>query len=511
MTMLLTGCIGKKDSSDTGAYGTANPEVKGTLNLSSYTPDTLNPLATQYSCVRDFLHLAYEGLFVVNEDLSVSGVLAESYEASEGNTVFRINLKKGVKFHDGTAFTAKDVVASFDYVRLYSTYYKDSLSGVASYREDGDYAVEISLESPRANFVCNLDFPILPSGIKEYEFGSDTFEINGTGRYRYKKTNPYVSLILNKNTSWHKKDNIYIPEVCIRFVNDNDAMLYAFDSGETDIITTDRARWGEFSYTGNYKAYEVTTSKYMFVGINTANSVFSDLEMRKSLASLLDKNDIVDTIMFSHAIQADTPISSKAYFYRSDDSGKMEYDSSYMKDKDIDKIYILYNEEDKSKGAIAVYIQRELEALGINAQLSAVDYDTYVSKIATGDYQLYIGKVDIKRDCDLSFMFDSVTASAHSGDDTVTEQGTYTVVNTSDICDFADAKLDDIINNINSAKDADSMKTAYNNLKKFYDSNLPQIPLVHINDAIFVNSRIKGALKPNLTNFYADIGGIYIE
>ena len=47
-----------------------------------------------------------------------------------------------------------------------------------------------------------------------------------------------------------------IKEFNIRFVDDNEGMLYAFDSGETDIITTDRARWGEFSYTGNYKTYE---------------------------------------------------------------------------------------------------------------------------------------------------------------------------------------------------------------------------------------------------------------
>ena len=123
-----------------------------------------------------------------------------------------------------------------------------------------------------ANFLCNLDFPILPSGISSYEFSSSDFKINGTGRYKYEKTNPYESIILTKNKSWHGEGKVYIPKVCIRLLNDNQSMVYAFDSGETDIITTDRARWGEFSYTGSFKTYEITTNKYIFLGINTNTS-----------------------------------------------------------------------------------------------------------------------------------------------------------------------------------------------------------------------------------------------
>ncbi len=502
LCVLLTGCIGNNKNSDKDAYGTASPKVKGTLNLSSYTPDTLNPLATQYSCVRDFLYLSYEGLFVVNEDLGVTGVLADSYKLSGGNTSLRINLKKGVKFHDGSAFTSKDVIATFDYIKLYSDYYKDALKGVSSYKADGDYAVVITLSEPNSNFVCNLDFPILPSGISEGQFKSADFNINGTGRYKYKETNPYVSIILTKNTSWHKKDNVYIPTVNIRFVNNNEAMLHAFDSGETDMITTERARWGEFSYTGNFKTYEITTTKYMFVGINTKSSVFSDVKLRQSLSSVVDREAMGDTIMFSHAASSDTPITPKAHFYRNDKTEDTKYDAKPLKDKGIEKLFILYNEDDKTKASLAEAIRRALEEEGIKAELSSVDYDTYISKIASGDYQLYIGKVDVKRDCDLGFMFGRMSSQSEDGGN---------LIYNSSISDFADTKLTDIIDNINSAKDEEALKLSYNNLKLFYEVNYPQIPLFHMNDAIFVNGRIKGVLKPNLTNFYADIGGIYIE
>lgn len=512
LCIFLAGCTAPNSDGNPADGRKKTVDAKGTLNISSYTPDSLNPLTTQFSCVRDFLYLAYEGLFIVNEDLTPKGVLATDYRASDGNTVFKINLKEKVRFHDGSRFTSEDVIATFDYIRFYSDYYKDALSNVESYRADGDYGVIIKLKKPSANFVCNLDFPIMPSGINASSFKN--YEINGTGRYKHSETVPYKSLTLTKNEKWHKEDEVYIKDVCVRFLNSNEAMLYAFDSGETDVITTDRGRWGEFSYTVNYTAYEVTSTGYMFLGLNSTNSVFSDVKLRQSLAALIDKQILVDTVMFSHANIADTPISAKAAFYRNDNSG-VEYDKEYIKTKEF-STYILFNEEDNTKRLVALNVQKALEEAGIKAELTSVDYETYLARIRAGDYGIYVGKIDIKRDCDLGFMFESAApvVSAPGTDEIVVEVGEVLSVlphNVSGICDFADPKLDDIIENINSAKNDDVLKTAYNNLKNFYDENLPQIPLFHINEAMLVNSRLKGKIRPNLTNFYADLGTLKTE
>ncbi len=502
LCLVLTGCMSGRRSSDIGAGEGFTPKVGGTLNLSTYTPDTLNPLTTQYSCVRDFLYLAYEGLFLVKEDLTAEAVLAEDYSVSSDMTVYRIGLKKGVKFHDGSALTAKDVIATFDYIGSYDTYCRDALANVKSYSEDGDYAVKIVLDSPQANFVCNLDFPILPSGLGEDRFRvpCGSFEINGTGRYKYSETIPYKSIILDTNSSWHKNEKVYIPKVNIRYVNDNDAILYAFDSGETDMVTTERGRWGEFSYSVSHKVYELTTTKYVFVGINTSSSAFSDTELRRSLLAHVDKEAVADSVMFSHAAIADTPISSKAYFYRNDDEREKLYDKDYITSKKL-STYILYNEESPYKENIAKYLQKQLDEAGVKAELSKVNYETYLAKIRSGDYQLYIGEVRLKKDSDLGFMYDTV-----SGDN----EG-QTKLNTSELSDFADSKLSDIVNNINTAKNEESLKMAYNNLRLFYRENVFEIPLLHINDALLVNTRIKGKPNANLTNFYADLGSIYIQ
>jgi peptide/nickel transport system substrate-binding protein len=56
----------------------------------------------------------YDNLTRLAPDGSVEGELAESYEASEGGRVFTFKLRRGVKFHDGSPFSAADVVATFE-------------------------------------------------------------------------------------------------------------------------------------------------------------------------------------------------------------------------------------------------------------------------------------------------------------------------------------------------------------------------------------------------------------
>ncbi len=523
--IIFSSCTGNKN-------GNMNPEAAnmakegGVLNLAAYSPDTLNPLCTQYSCIRDYLYLVYEGLFVVNEDLSTKGVLAKDYKASKQNTVFTINLKKGVKFHDGTSFTSDDVIDTLNYISSYDTRYGDVLENVQSYSADTDYSVKITLKSPQANFPANLDFPILSSGLDSEDFTlpNTTYKINGTGRYKYKKTNNYVSMIFEKNTKWHSNAKVYIPEVCIRFVNDNNAIAYAFDSGETDMVTTESGRWGEFSYTVKHKAYEITTTKYVFVGFNTQNSVFSDAELRRNVASLVDKKTVISSVMFSHASVADTPISSKAFFYRNDGEGGEKSKNDNITDKKL-STYILYNEESRRKEEVARYLKGVLEDAGVKVELTKVDFETYIEKIKSGDYQIYVGEVDMKRDNNLRFMFKTSPAvSVPGGVDVVVpiEDDAFDSYEQSDfddsyissnviISNYTSPNLDDIIDNINSSKDDETLKVAYNNLRIFFLENAPQIPLFHVNDALLVSTRIKGTIKPNLTNFYADLGEIYIK
>lgn len=524
LILILSGCFSGNDENKEASNSDKNvPKVGGTLNLSSYSPDTMNPLVTKYSSVRDFLYLIYEGLFIVNEDLSVNPVLATDYSVSDGNTVYTVNLAKNVKFHDGSSFDANDVVATMQYIQNYDSVYADKLSNVKAYTTKGNNTVVITLKTPQANFVNNLDFPILPKNLKNASFSvpNNSFTPIGTGRYVYAKNIPYEGAELALNEQWHGKTKVYISKVNIRFLRDNDGMLYAFDSGETDIITTERGRWGEFSYTGNYRTGEITTQKYTYIGLNTRSSVFSDVEIRRAVADVIDKKQLVDTVMFSHALEADTPISSKAYFEISDDEEDEDNTKDhieFLKEKKL-SLYLLYNDESQRKKSIAEYVAKRLGEAGVEVILTHVDFESYKSRILSGDYHMYIGEINMTTDANVRFMFDTAPEKAvvpqnlTEGESVLDLSEVYenTSAGTNIFSDYTSTELDSIIYSMNTAVTENDADIAYKNFVKFYKTNVISIPLFHLNDAIFVNKRIKGKIKTNLTNFYADFGELYIE
>lgn len=525
--MLFCGCSVKTDTEKTKSQKSEIPKEGGVLNLSSYAPDTLNPLVTGYSSVRDFLYLTYESLFVVNEDLSPRPVLAESYAATDGNKTYTIEVKKGVSFHNGAPFTASDVTATFEYIQKYNSVYAEKLENVASYRAKDAYTLVVTLKSPRADFVNNLDFPILPKGLRQADFAvpNDSFSPNGTGRYAYEKTIPYVNLILKKNPSWRSADTVYIPEVCVRFLKSNDGMLSAFNSGETDLITTERGRWGEYSYTGKFTTFELTTAKYAYLGLNTRSSAFADVELRTALESVIDKSLLADSVMFSHAEVSETPVSPKAYFSESDEDKKSKNkedtkSAEYLKKKNL-SFYLLFNEESARKREIAEFLKEQLSEYGVKVVLSSVDFDTYVSRVTSGNYQAYVGEVDVGADSDLRFVFNKAAPVPAQNGENASESGETAENNTQPqtaeissygaLCDFSSAELDSCIDNMNTASDEKDRALAYKNFSDYFAANVLQIPLFHVNDAMLANLRVRGKINKNLTNFYADLGNIYIE
>src|SRR6476660_2727770 len=97
----------------------------------------------------------YEGLIGRNKDLSLTPALATSWKQTSP-TVWRFELRKGVQFHDGTPFTADDVVFSFGRMKGEGSDMKATNSDIKLVRKIDDHTVEIETMAPQ---------PILPDVI----------------------------------------------------------------------------------------------------------------------------------------------------------------------------------------------------------------------------------------------------------------------------------------------------------------------------------------------------------
>jgi len=116
----------------------------------------LNPVAAKDHLEFMELRMIYDRLFRINPEGKAQPWAAESYEVVDPNTI-DITLRKGMKFHDGVAVTAKDVKFTLDYHNQWKApFFVESLKNVESVEITGDYSVRIKLVEPYAPFIPNL-------------------------------------------------------------------------------------------------------------------------------------------------------------------------------------------------------------------------------------------------------------------------------------------------------------------------------------------------------------------
>jgi len=164
------------------------------------------------------------------------GVLAESWQFQGNKWVFK--LRKGVKFHNGAPFTAKDVVFSIEKLRdekggsLQAPNFKD----VTEIQTPDDYTVVFVTKQPYAVFLDRLDNRFMLSKEAGDKFGEKIYEnLVGTGPYKFVSYQRGGNLVFTRNDEyWGGK--AAIKEVIFKKVAEDAARLAALEAGQADFI-----------------------------------------------------------------------------------------------------------------------------------------------------------------------------------------------------------------------------------------------------------------------------------
>jgi len=192
------------------------------------------------------LNQVYEPLVGRDEKFRIEPRLALSWEAIEGG--WRFKLRQGVKFHDGTPFTADDVVFSVERGLRPESQLRVSLPGVTGARRVDDFTVELLTSSPT---------PVLPLAITNFRVMSRAWAVkhkvekpqnfnakeetyatrnaNGTGPFVLKAWVPDTKTVLERNpTYWGRRGNITEAQYLV--VSTAATRLAGLISGEIDFV-----------------------------------------------------------------------------------------------------------------------------------------------------------------------------------------------------------------------------------------------------------------------------------
>ncbi len=184
----------------------------GQRDIGSLDPDSFGDTFTLA-----FLNHVYEGLVRYDGTLKVEPALATSWEIVSP-TVWRFHLRAGVKFHDGAAFTADDVVASLNRATHESSPLKGNLSAYKSSRAIDPLTVDIELNSAYPlllNDLTNIfifskpwlvtNRTEMPTDVGKGIEGYATGHANGTGPFILESRQPDQKTTMNVNPAWWDK------------------------------------------------------------------------------------------------------------------------------------------------------------------------------------------------------------------------------------------------------------------------------------------------------------------
>ena len=194
----------------------------------------------------------YERLTARDRNLRLVPALATSWEQLNATT-WRFHLRKGVRFHDGTPFSADDVVFSIERAQLPSSNYKTFAVAIGKARRVDDHTVEIATPGPapilleyvNTIMIMSKAWALKNGAAKPQDFknAEDTYaarNANGTGPYRFVSWEQEVKTVLRKNPDWWGiaagRFEGNVDEIVYRPIKSDATRMAALVSGEIDFV-----------------------------------------------------------------------------------------------------------------------------------------------------------------------------------------------------------------------------------------------------------------------------------
>ncbi len=286
----------------------------------------MDPYTRQETVQLSFLANIYEPLVRWNRDLKIEPALAASWEQT-APTVWKFHLRPGVKWQDGTAFTADDVVFSFGRITAPSSLMRAPMGAIKDVRKLDDATVEIETRMPDpillqelTNFMVmskawceahNATVPVQIEVSKEENFA--VRNAMGTGPYKLVSREPDRKTVVEKNPGWWDKPVGNADRVEFNVIASPSTRVAALLSGEIDMIYTVPPQDIErISKTQGFKIWQTAELRTIFLGMDQGRdqllksdvkgkNPLKDVRVRRAFALAIDEPAIAARIMRGQA------------------------------------------------------------------------------------------------------------------------------------------------------------------------------------------------------------------
>lgn len=376
------------------------PVTGGTLTVAiTADPPGWDPTAsTSQEIPRVVYNNVFEGLVKFDRTGAIVPGLAESYDISDDGLTWTFDLRQGVKFHDGSAFTAADVVAKFERARdpesghTHPEYY----AAIESIAAPDDHTVVFTLSQPSRGLLYNLARPdsiIYPAAKADTQRSQPI----GTGPFKFASYTEGSEVVLERNADYYVAGVPYLDKAVFKIIGDPNTRFAALQAGDIDLTGVTSEQYLVLGGNPELKGTEGTMTTEITVAMNNTRAPFDDVRVRQAITMAIDKQAIVQGAFFGLGTVIGSHMSPSEPYYI-DLSGTYPYDPQRAKELLAEAGYAdgftirfelpePYNIERRS-GEVVAQMLREV---GINVELSVVEWGTWIQRIFLGgDYDMTI-------------------------------------------------------------------------------------------------------------------------
>ncbi|MBR4720415.1 MAG: ABC transporter substrate-binding protein [Clostridia bacterium] len=493
VVILLTMCGCKKKSSDSESLVVL--EDNSDIKLAIANSGNLNPLETVSANIQSIMNIVYEPLFELDEKMNAVPVLSESYKLSDDGRQITLRLRDDIKWHDGTNFTADDVIFTLSKLIHSNGLYQKTAKKISGFTATSNHEVVINLNSREPDFAYNLTFPILSRNTR-YVNGLDFVPI-GTGAYRFESKSEN-EIVFIPNSIWHGD---YEPQkrVIIKILRDNSAVAEAFGVNETDAIIPEAGE--QIANTGNPQTKQITSSNMVFLGFNTQKEKLSQ-EIRRAIMLMLDKQKILEKNAYGYGKVCDSSINPNSWAYVGADlegtsqeyiatllerSGYTLSDGVYENESGKMEFDLIVNSNNEKRMTIADTIAETLSSLGISVSVIKIDYSSYLSRINSGNFDMFVGEIETSSVINPLEMLDS----------------------NKNYFGFDVAELNELYSKLYGERDKEKYRETVGKIVRKFSENPPYVPLFFTTCEVFYGTNVSGITEPTLSQRYKNIGKWY--
>ncbi len=383
---------------------------------------TLDPHSQNHATTNAILQHAYEGLVRYSAKYEVEPALATKWTYLSPTQV-RFELRRNVKFQDGTPFTADDVVFSYGRIKQPQGTMGIYVTGVSEVKKIDSHTVDLVLSGPNPILLRNLvNFFIMSeawakknntANAQDYKNKDENFASRnamGTGAYRITGWTPEQRVTMTRNDDWWDKHTSNVKDVVYTPIKSDPTRVAALLSGDvdmlTDLPTQDVGRLRADSKLKILDGPEVRTI-YLAPDMGSpelkhsnikGKNPFADKRVRQALSLAIDRTAIQRNTMRGLSIPAALIVApgvnghdealDKPAPANIDAAKKLLADAGYPNGFELrlncpNNRYV--NDEEICQNVVAMWAR-----IGVKAQLAAENMATFIQKVQNFDSSIYL-------------------------------------------------------------------------------------------------------------------------